>query len=180
MCMVLVVFSPYKMAPHFLATFLSSSIHFFSIYFISKPIVIWKTRGNCHHFHEHVFLPKNRRDEVQGGKVWSPHVIPSEIGIRRFVVPKEEAETEQTLPLLVGHWGKTPTAPVVGMLYPTLYCTLIFITAKKIKTYHRFLIMSCHSSTKSDIMMISSKHKLDIITKTVYVSLLHSVLILYF
>ena len=117
-----------------------------------------------YHFHEHVFLPKT------GGI--KNNVVLSEIGIRKFVAPKEKPETERTLPLLVGHWGKTLTAPDVALLYhvyPKVYVrALIFSRRRKSKQgFHRVSIMSCHSLTKRDIMMILSKHKVDIITKTV-------------
>ena len=50
---------------------------------------------------------------------------------------------------------------------PDTLCLLILSQWTKSKQrFHRFSIMSCHSSTKGDIMMILSKHKEDIITKT--------------
>ena len=48
-------------------------------------------------------------------------IVLLEIGKKEACWPKEELETKQTLPLLVGNWGKTLTALVVGMRYPTLY-----------------------------------------------------------
>ena len=107
------------------------------------------------------------------------NIVLSEIGTMKLVVHKEEPETERTLPLLVGHWDKALKAPVVGC--STQYFLYVnFIVAEKSKQgFHRFSIMSCQSPTKHDIMMILPKDKVDIITKTVYVSPLHTLMILY-
>ena len=108
-------------------------------------------------------------------------MVMSEIDIRKVVFPKESSETERTLPLSIGHWAQTITAPVVRVLYHTLLSALISSQPRKWKQrFHWFSIMSWHSSTKRDIMMILSTYKVDIITKTMQVLSLPIVLILYF
>ena len=102
----------------------------------------------------------------------------SEIDIRKLVVPKEGAETEGTLPCS----SEIPiTAPVVGILYPTFKVRPLYDGGEnQNKVFHQFSIMSCHSSSKCGIMMILSKNEVDVVTKKVQVSTLHTVLILYF
>ena len=89
---------------------------------------------------------------------------------------QKKQETKRTLLLFVRH-----LAPVIGMPYTSHFKCVNLITAEKMKTWISSIFkMSWHSSAKHDIMMILSKHEVDVITKTMQVVSLHKVLILYF
>ena len=127
-------------------------------------------RKLLYHFHEHVFLSKIGRNKVHHGKVCSTYGT-----VRRRARDRANiAAGHRTLRQNANNSCRWDAAP------DTL-CALTLSRRRKSKYgFHRFSILLCHSLTKRDIVMILSKHEVDIITKTVYVSSLHTVLILYF
>ena len=155
---VLVVFYPHKMPPH-----LSGQQRPFICNFIDKPILMWKPRGDLpKHFHEHVFLPKT------GEITWKSltNMVLSDIGIRSLVVPKKNQRQSKHCPV---RRTLRQNHMLSWCCKQHLKCVNLSKQGKLKQGFHRFSIMMCHSLTKRNIIVILSKHKVNIITKTMQV-----------
>ena len=118
---------------------------------------------------------KQRRNKVQGGKSNQHGTIQN--WLKEACILQRRAKDKANISAVL---RKTLTAPIVGMLYPTLSALILPRWRKSKQGYHQSSIMLWHRSTKRDIMMILSKHKVDYITITMQVLSLHRVMMLNF
>ena len=131
---------------------------FFFLKFIRKPVVTWNPRGNYQ-----TISASTYSYQKQGGIKYKVKKFYQHGTVRNWhketCCRQRRARDRANIAAAVGQ-RQTLTAPIViGMRCPTLYVHYFLSRRRKSKQgFHRFSILSRHSSTKRDVMMILSKH----------------------
>ena len=134
---VLVVFSPYKMAPQISVQQRS----LFFLKFICKPVVTWKPRGNYHNVSMSTYSYQ-KQEEIKYNMEKFHNMVLAETGIRRLVVPKDGAN------IAAAPWtlGQNPIQLLSLDTAPDTLCALILSRRRKSK--QGFYWFSCRDTAQ--------------------------------